>query len=107
MTKRNSSAPHLDRYRVLEVHRTDRRPVVRQNRPVSDRHRQGIAADAPSGLLLSWSKDALLTPIDTFFEGSTEKVVAALLGGYGARLSEQELDRIVDLVTKVRKEGSK
>jgi len=36
-------------------------------------------------------KSALRHLIDTFFEGSTEKAVAALLGGEGARLTEGEL----------------
>ncbi len=52
-------------------------------------------------------KSALRHLVDTFFDGSAEKVVAALVGGEGARLSEEELDRIADLVTKVRKEGSR
>jgi hypothetical protein len=52
-------------------------------------------------------RSALKHVIDTFFEGSTEKVVVALLGGDGARLSEGELERIVELVTKARKEGSR
>ena len=50
-------------------------------------------------------KTALRHVVDTFFEGSTEKVVAALLGGEGTRVSDDELDRILDLVTKARKEG--
>src|SRR5215212_7277340 len=33
-------------------------------------------------------KSALRHLVDTFFDGSTEKVVGALLGGDGARLSE-------------------
>jgi BlaI family transcriptional regulator, penicillinase repressor len=52
-------------------------------------------------------KSALRHVVDTFFEGSTEKVVAALLGGEGAGVSDDELDRILDLVTKARKEGSR
>jgi predicted transcriptional regulator len=52
-------------------------------------------------------KSALRHLVDTFFEGSTEKVVGALLGGDGARLSDEELERIADLVAKVRKEGSR
>src|ERR1700716_4346966 len=39
-------------------------------------------------------KSALRHLVDTFFEGSTEKVVGALLGAEGARLSEAELERI-------------
>jgi BlaI family transcriptional regulator, penicillinase repressor len=52
-------------------------------------------------------KTALRHLVDTFFDGSAEKVVAALLGGEAARLSEEELQRIADLVSKTRKEGSR
>ncbi len=52
-------------------------------------------------------KSALRHLVDTFFEGSTEKVVGALLGGDGARLSDEELERIADLVAKARKEGGR
>lgn len=48
-------------------------------------------------------KSALRHVVDTFFDGSAEKVVAALLGGEGARVSDQELERIIDLVTKARR----
>jgi predicted transcriptional regulator len=48
-------------------------------------------------------KSALRHVVDTFFDGSVEKVVGALLGGEGTRVSDQELDRIVDLVTKARR----
>ena len=50
-------------------------------------------------------KSALRHLVDTFFDGSAENVVAALLGGEGARLSEAELQRIADLVSRARKEG--
>jgi len=52
-------------------------------------------------------KSALRHLVDTFFDGSTEKVVGALLGGEGARLSDEELQRIADLVAKTKKEGSR
>jgi len=52
-------------------------------------------------------KSALRHLVDTFFDGSTEKAVAALLGGEGSRLTEGELDRITDLVARARKEGSR
>jgi predicted transcriptional regulator len=52
-------------------------------------------------------KSALRHLVDTFFDGSTEKVVGALLGGEGARLSEEELDRIAEMVAKAKKEGSR
>jgi BlaI family transcriptional regulator, penicillinase repressor len=50
-------------------------------------------------------KSALRHLVDTFFDGSAEQVVAAVLGGEGARLSEAELDRIAELVAKAKKEG--
>ena len=49
------------------------------------------------------SKSALRHLVDTFFDGSVEKTVAALLGGGSARVSEEELDRITELVAKARK----
>jgi predicted transcriptional regulator len=50
-------------------------------------------------------KSALRHLVDTFFDGSAEQVVAAVLGGEGSKLSEAELDRIAELVAKARKEG--
>jgi predicted transcriptional regulator len=50
-------------------------------------------------------KSAVRHLLDTFFDGSAENAVAALLGGEGARLSPDELERIADLVAKARKEG--
>src|SRR5205085_8927799 len=50
-------------------------------------------------------RSALRHLVDTFFEGSTEKVVGALLGGEGARLTDDELARIADLVAKAKKGG--
>jgi predicted transcriptional regulator len=52
-------------------------------------------------------KSALRHLVDTFFDGSAEQVVAAVLGGEGSKLSEEELTRIADLVAKARKEGSR
>src|SRR5215212_8626919 len=43
-------------------------------------------------------KSALKHLVETFFDGSAEKTVAALLGGEAARLSDEELDRISDLI---------
>src|SRR5438067_13644234 len=48
-------------------------------------------------------KSALRHLVDTFFDGSAEQAVAALLGGEGARLTEEEMDRIAGLIAKARK----
>jgi predicted transcriptional regulator len=52
-------------------------------------------------------RSALRHLVDTFFDGSTEKVVTALLGGEAARLSESELERIEALIRKARKDGGR
>lgn len=52
-------------------------------------------------------KSALKHVMNTFFDGSAEKVVAALLGPDGNKLSDDELDRIADLVAKARAEEEK
>jgi BlaI family transcriptional regulator, penicillinase repressor len=52
-------------------------------------------------------RSALRHLVDTFFDGSTEKVVAALLGGDASRLSDAELDRIASIVARARKGGGR
>jgi len=47
-------------------------------------------------------RSALKHLVDTFFDGSTAKAVAALLGGEAARVSDQELARIEDVVKNAR-----
>jgi len=49
-------------------------------------------------------KSALKHLVETFFEGSCAKVVAALLGADGAGVSDEELTRIAELVDHARKE---
>ena len=53
------------------------------------------------------SKSALKHVVNTFFDGSIESVVAALLGPDGGRLSDDELERIAALVAKARAGESK
>lgn len=52
-------------------------------------------------------KSALKHVMNTFFDGSVENVVAALLGPDGGRLSDEALDRIADIVAKAKAEESK
>ena len=47
-------------------------------------------------------KSALRHLVETFFDGSVENVVGALLGGEGARVTEEELARIAAQVAKAR-----
>ena len=52
-------------------------------------------------------RSALMHLVDTFFDGSSAKVVAALLGADGRALSDDDLTRIANLVARARKEGSR
>lgn len=50
-------------------------------------------------------KGALSHLLKTFFDGSTEKAVAALLDLKGPRLSDAELDQVASLVEQAKREG--
>jgi predicted transcriptional regulator len=52
-------------------------------------------------------RSALRHLVETFFDGSAEKTVAALLGGEASRITDEELDRIAALLEKSRKDGGR
>jgi predicted transcriptional regulator len=52
-------------------------------------------------------RSALRHLVETFFDGSAEKTVVALLGSEGAHMSDEELDRIATMIDKTRKEGGR
>jgi len=49
-------------------------------------------------------QSALKHLIETFFEGSAEKMLSSLLGSEGSKLSDEDLDRLAQLIKKARKE---
>ena len=51
------------------------------------------------------SRSALTHLVQTFFDGSVEAAVTALLDTSASRLSDAELDRLAQLVAKAKKEG--
>src|SRR4030095_6310990 len=51
------------------------------------------------------SRSALKHLIDTFFQGSPEQVVEALLGKDGSGVSADELDRITDVIERAKREN--
>jgi predicted transcriptional regulator len=59
---------------------------------------------APTVPRRSARRSALRHLVDTFFDGSNAKVVSALLGGEGARLTEDELAHIAEIVQRARAE---
>jgi len=69
------------------------------------RSEQGRYIYAPTRRRAREGRSALRRVLDTFFEGSLEKAVAALLQGSDARLSQQELERLGQLIQQARKEG--
>ncbi|MBI3697954.1 MAG: BlaI/MecI/CopY family transcriptional regulator [Acidobacteria bacterium] len=50
-------------------------------------------------------RSALRHLLDTFFHGSAEQAVAALLDVSDSRLTDEELDRLQQLIERARKEG--
>src|SRR5436190_19223159 len=52
-------------------------------------------------------RSALAHLLDTFFEGSPEKVVEALLGRERSKLSDDELERMARLIEHARREGKR
>ena len=51
-------------------------------------------------------QSALRHVLTTFFDGSAEQAISALLGDSTARLSKSELDRLASLIDKARKSGA-
>ena len=50
-------------------------------------------------------RSAVKHVLDTFFAGSPEQIVAALLDVSSSRLTPGELDRMAELIEKARREG--
>ena len=50
-------------------------------------------------------RSALRHLVETFFDGSAEKAVTALLGDETSQVSPEELERLAQLIEKSRKEG--
>jgi predicted transcriptional regulator len=69
------------------------------------RSEQGRYIYAPTRRRAQVGRSALRRVLDTFFEGSLEKAVAALLRGADANLSADELARLGQLIDQARKEG--
>lgn len=57
---------------------------------------------APTVPRHSARRSALKHLVDTFFDGSSAKAVAALLGGEASRVSDEELARLSELIRNAR-----
>ncbi len=52
-------------------------------------------------------QSALKHLVETLFEGSADKVVAALLGKGSSGITEEQLDRMAKLIEQARKDGKR
>ena len=50
-------------------------------------------------------RSAVKHVMETFFNGSAEQIVAALLDGSSTRLTREELDRMSEMIEQAKKEG--
>ena len=50
-------------------------------------------------------RSALKHLVETFFDGSNAKIVAALLGGEASKVTDDDLDRILEMVRSARGES--
>jgi BlaI family penicillinase repressor len=60
----------------------------------------------PKHTLHNARRSALRHVVQTFFEGSAEQAMAALIDENGRRLSDDELRRMGELIERARKEGA-
>ena len=51
-------------------------------------------------------ESALKNMVRTFFDGSAEQAISALLDDSSARLSDRELDRLARMIEQARKAGA-
>jgi predicted transcriptional regulator len=53
----------------------------------------------------SVAKEAINRVVDTFFQGSVERVVASLVDAKESTLTNQDLDRLQELIAEARRQG--
>jgi len=53
----------------------------------------------------SVARDAIHRVVDTFFQGSVERVVATLVDSKESKLTDQDLDRLQLLIEEARRQG--
>ena len=79
--------------------------ILVQKGHLKHRSEKGRYIYVPTRRRAQVGRSALRRVLDTFFEGSLEKAVAAFLQGSDANLSEEELQRLGQLIQQARKEG--
>jgi BlaI family transcriptional regulator, penicillinase repressor len=78
--------------------------ILEQKGQLKHRAEQGRYIYAPTRRRAKAGRSALVRVLETFYEGSLEKAVAALLQS-DSRLSAEELQRLSELIDQARQEG--
>ncbi len=81
--------------------------ILEQKRHIRHEERAGKYVFMPTMRRDQAKRSALRHLVRTFFDGSAEEAVAALLDSKSSKLSEPELDRLQKLIDKARKGGNK
>jgi predicted transcriptional regulator len=78
--------------------------ILEQKAQLKHRSDQGRYIYAPTRRRARAGRSALVRVLETFYEGSLEKAVAALLQS-DSRLTAEELQRLSELIEQARQEG--
>lgn len=81
--------------------------ILEQKGHVKHEERDGKYVFMPTVHREKAKRSAIRHLVQTFFDGSSEEAVAALLDASSAKLSDSELDRLQELIDKARKGGKK
>jgi predicted transcriptional regulator len=81
--------------------------ILEQKGHIRHEDRQGKYVFMPTVPRDKAKRSAVRHLLQTFFDGSPEDAVAALLDASSSKLSESELDRLQELIDKARKGGKK
>ena len=81
--------------------------ILEQKGHINHEEREGKYVFMPTVHREKAKQSAIRHLVQTFFNGSSEEAVAALLDSSSAKLSDSELDRLQKLIDKARKGGKK
>jgi BlaI family transcriptional regulator, penicillinase repressor len=81
--------------------------ILEQKGHIKHEEREGKYIFMPTVHREKAKHSAIRHLVQTFFNGSSEEAVAALLDSSSAKLSDSELDRLQKLIDKARKGGKK
>src|SRR6185503_4140953 len=81
--------------------------ILEQKGHIKHEEREGKYVFMPTVPHAKAKRSAIQHLVQTFFDGSPEDAVAALLDASSSKLSVEELDRLQGLIDKARKGGKK